>query len=239
MRATGKDIAKAVEGTGQERSKRQRGDAAKVIALPRPLEPVSVHARVRLAMERVGKLGRDLDHIQTELRRYETVWITLPLEEVPAGVERLKWLKEHTEPLVGLVIRAWDKRYAGLPGSRTSTARARMRLLESLYEVVVQRDAWLVRAAFARKALGRPRPDDYALLERVDLEALRRGEAAAADDSKWGDWAPFADWPPPSPEHTASAARSLFSRLGRSRFVGASRPGSRPHPSHITSGAFR
>jgi hypothetical protein len=87
-----------------------------------------------------------------------------------------------------------------------------MRLLETLHEIVVQRDTLLVRAAFARKALGRPKPGDYALLERVDLEALRRGAAAAAEDSEWRDWV-VADSRPPSPEHTASATCSLFNAL--------------------------
>jgi hypothetical protein len=51
-----------------------------------PLEPVSAHARLLLAIERIGKLGPHLEHIQTELRRYEAAWIALPLEEVPAGL---------------------------------------------------------------------------------------------------------------------------------------------------------
>lgn len=210
MRATGKDATKPEEGVVQVPTHGQRESAPQVLLGPlQPLEPVSVHARLLLAIERIGKLGPHLQHVETELRGHEAAWVALPLEEVPAGVERLKWLEERTEPLIDIVNRAWDERFARLPGSRVP-ARARMRLLESLYEIVVQRDTWLVRSALARKALGRPKPDDDALMERVDPEARRRGEAAGAEDSDYGDWATMADWRPPSGEHTASAARSLF-----------------------------
>jgi hypothetical protein len=149
-------------------------------------------------------------HVEQELGRVMSEWVTLPIAEVPLGPARLKWLQDRAEPLTSTVSHSWDAIFAEVPGSREAVPRARMRLLESLQDAATQRDAGLVRSAMARRKLGRSRPDDKRLVERLNADAVRRGIGAANADQTREELETWGRWQPPSTERVAQIARLWF-----------------------------
>jgi hypothetical protein len=150
------------------------------------------------------------DHLDKVLSRATSDWMTLDLDQFPVGPARNGWLKKQTETFISTIARSWDALYSAAPGSRDPATRVRMRLLESLQEALVQRDAGLVRRALARRELGQIKPDDELILETVHPEALRRGTGYARADREEGRLPSWARWEPPSAKHIALEAHVWF-----------------------------
>src|SRR5258705_11869410 len=124
MQATGKDAAKPAEGTTQVGAEGHVSEPRLRLGPLIPLgPPIPVYARALDALDRARTLRAHFEHLERELESRLSEWVTLPLETVPAGAERLTWLQERTEPDAKLVYRSWDAIYGGLPGSRDPAAR--------------------------------------------------------------------------------------------------------------------